>query len=374
MRIALLGDFDTFACRGLERPAASPSYHLSPGLNLLQGVQGIGRPRRFDILVCTPEVRQPTMDEGPFDRLHRLPSPRFSGSTSFFFWRRHLLLKELATIKPDIVHGQGTEGEYALTAVTSPYPDVITFHGIMERVHEVSPPPFFSLSHVPRWSEKIVAGKARHVISISSEVENFLAKHHSQAKTYRIANAMAPCFFRVQPKPADATYTLLYVGNHSAAQGAARSRGSRWRLSSRNWIVRCGCWWPVPLNKGAECRLPKMLSANACRNWESLIASNGSACSANATLAATLATKAMRWFCHPFWENMPMCIGEAMAAGVPVISTNVTGTPDWVENGRTWPAGPPGRAHRRSHRRSGLCYPTPTCAKNYPPPRASRRC
>src|ERR1700722_8371054 len=121
MRIAQLGDFDTFLFRGVERPLSHSYYRLSPGLNLARGFTELGV-RDTHYLVVTPEVDQVTVDEGPFGTLHRIPSPRGSGSTSLFLWRRHLILKELARIQPDIVHGQGTEAEYALTGVPFPYP------------------------------------------------------------------------------------------------------------------------------------------------------------------------------------------------------------------------------------------------------------
>jgi glycosyltransferase involved in cell wall biosynthesis len=43
-----------------------------------------------------------------------------------------------------------------------------------------------------------------------------------------------------------------------------------------------------------------------------------------------------------FWENMPMAIGEAMSAGVAVISTRTAGIPNWVEDGQTGLLVPPG--------------------------------
>src|SRR5882724_651766 len=160
MRIALAGGFDTYLMRGLERPAHLLPYRLSPGLNLLRGLRELGQ-RDVHILVSTSEVNAVKVDDGPFGTVYRVPCPPASGSPTFFLWRRHLLLKELARIKPDVVHGQGTEQEYAITAVTSPYPHVITFHGIMARVHQVTPPPLLSLNHVPRWIEKLVVRKAR---------------------------------------------------------------------------------------------------------------------------------------------------------------------------------------------------------------------
>jgi glycosyltransferase involved in cell wall biosynthesis len=45
------------------------------------------------------------------------------------------LLKDL---KPDIVHGQGTERDCAISAVYSGFPNVITIHGNMQRIHRMN--------------------------------------------------------------------------------------------------------------------------------------------------------------------------------------------------------------------------------------------
>jgi glycosyltransferase involved in cell wall biosynthesis len=45
-----------------------------------------------------------------------------------------------------------------------------------------------------------------------------------------------------------------------------------------------------------------------------------------------------------FWGNMPMCIGEASAAGVPVVSTRAAGIPDWVDEGKAGLLVPPGNS------------------------------
>ncbi len=338
MRIALIGDFDTFVVRGLERPLHLLPYRLSPGFNLLRGLREINA-GEIHVLVVTPEVDRPIVEPGPLGILHRLPCPRGSGSPSLFLWRRALLLRELRKIDPDIVHGQGSEGEYAFTAVTSPYPNVITFHGIMHRVHEINPPPLFSLSHVPRWVEKIVARKARHVISISQEVETFLHNRHSPARTYRLPNAMAPCFFEVQPKPDPASHTVLYVGAIQRRKGLIHLvealAAAQPRLDRPVRLLVIG-----PEAKGPEQAYAALVRSRAQElgvsnriEWLGVLRESD--------VAATLARSDMLVL-PSFWENMPMCIGEAMSAGVAVISTTAAGIPDWVEDGRTGLLVPPG--------------------------------
>ena len=332
MRIALIGDFDTFLFRGLERPLARGPYRLSPALNLARGFRELGV-KGLHYVVTTPEVKHPTTDDGPFGVLHRVPQPKFSGSTSFFLWRRHLLLRQLRRIAPDLVHGQGTEEAYAFAAVTSPYPHVITFHGVMHRVQEVEPLPFFSLSHVPRLIEKVVARKARHVISISQEVENFLRRQHSRARTYRIPNAMAPCFFEVQPSQRNTDqYALLYVGAIQPRKGLLYLVEALAIVQHQlDKLVRLSVIGPA--SGGPNAAYERRVRARA---EELNVAGQIEWMGVQNELGVARALATCDALVLPsFWENMPMCLGEAMAAGVPVISTRTAGIPDWVEHGTT---------------------------------------
>jgi glycosyltransferase involved in cell wall biosynthesis len=331
MRIALAGDFDTYLIRGMERPQHLLPYRLSPGLNLLRGLREVGG-HDVHIVVTTSEVSKAIVEDGPFGVVHRLPRPRGSGSASFHLWRRRLILRQLRAIGPDIVHGQGTEAEYGFSAVTSPYRNVITFHGIMHRVHEAVPPPLFSLSHVPRLLEKIVVRKARHVIAISREVENFLEHHHSRAHIYRIPNAMAPCFFSVQPRPPPDRFVLLYVG-------AVEPRKGLIHLVEALVLLRQRLPQPV------ELRVIGPGTAGQGGRYEQLTRARAQALGVAGQIewlgaqpeqrVADALAESHALVLPSFWENMPMCVGEAMAAAVPVISTRVAGMPDMIEDGRT---------------------------------------
>ena len=328
MRIALLGDFDTFLFRGQERPLSRSYYRLSPALNLARGFAEL-KVRDIHYLVVTPEINQVTVDEGPFGTLHRIPRPRGSGSATFYLWRRHLLWKELARIQPDIVHGQGTEQEYSFTAVTSRYPHVITFHGIMARVHQVTPPQFFSLDHVPRWMEKYVVRRVQNVISISQDVEDFLRESKSPARSFRIPNAMAPCFFEVQAAPREpGRYTLLYVGAIQERKGLIHLVEALGRLrdSFGDSLVLRVIGETKDSYKNAVSQRAVELKVDHQIEWLGV--------HREVRVAQELARSDLLVL-PSFWENMPMCIGEALAAGVPVVSTRVAGIPNWVDEGKT---------------------------------------
>lgn len=333
MRIALLGDFDTFLFRGLERPLSHSYYRLSPGLNLARGFSELGI-RDVHYLVVTPEVNRPTIDQGPFGVLHRLPCPRFSGSTGFFLWRRRLLLQELARIQPDIVHGQGTEREYAFTAVTSPYPSVVTIHGIMHRVHRVTPPPLLSLNRVPRWIEKIVTRKATDVICLSRAVEDFFHERRSPARCHLIPNAVAPCFFEVRPRPrTKKKQSILFVGNIYPLKGLDYLVDALAivlkRIESDIVLRVIG---GKSIGEG-EPAYQSMLRERATRlgiadhiEWLGVRREQEVAAALRQTDVLVLPS---------FQETAPMSVAEAMAVGVPVVATRVGGTPELVEHEKT---------------------------------------
>ncbi len=334
MRIALLGDFDTFLFRGVERPHARPCYRLSPGLNLARGFAELGI-RDIHYLVVTPEIDRLTVDDGPFGKLHRIPQPRGSGSATFFLWRRHLIRKELARIQPDIVHGQGTEAEYAFTAVTSPYPNIITVHGIMHRVHRVNPPPLLSLNHVPRWIEKFVVHCAGNVICLSQEVEHFFKERGSRARCHFIPNAVAPCFFEVQPQPrAEDGFTLLFVGSIYPLKGllylieALAESQQKFGVKLQLRIVgqTGGGAEGVEYETGLRRRAEELHIADRIQ-WLGVLKERD--------VAGQLAQSDVLVL-PSFQETLPMAVAEAMAAGVPVIATR-----GWhCGVGRTQPDGP----------------------------------
>lgn len=333
MRIALIGDFDTYVVRGLERPAELLPYRSMPGLNLLRGLREIGA-ADVHIVVVTDEVQKTTVEQGPFGSVHRLPCPVLSGSGSLFLWRRHLILRQLRRIQPSIVHGQGTEREYAFTAVTSSYPNVITVHGIMHRVHRVIRPPLLSLSHVPRWIEKLVVRKARHVICISREVEDFLRQRRSPARCHHIPNAIAPCFFEVEPqRPPEDERVLLFVGTIYPLKGlihlvealpaVQKATGKRVGLTiiGRAGGVRAGADYEERVRRRAE-----ELNVSQNLHWAGVLTEREVAQAMAQSDALVLPS---------FQESAPMCIAEAMAAAVPVVATRVGGIPDLVDDGKT---------------------------------------
>ena len=76
--------------------------------------------------------------------------------------------RELAILRPDIVHGQGTERDCSLSAVFSGYPNVLTIHGNMRRVALVTQARPFSFYWLAAQLEAFAVKRTRGVICISN--------------------------------------------------------------------------------------------------------------------------------------------------------------------------------------------------------------
>ena len=101
--------------------------------------------------------------------------------------------RKLQEIQPDIVHGQGTERDCAISAVLSGFPNVLTIHGCMNaiaKLHQARVGTFYWLaSHV----ENFTVPRTHGVICISEYVENLVKKY--QVPTWIVPNPIQKMFF-----------------------------------------------------------------------------------------------------------------------------------------------------------------------------------
>jgi len=326
MRIALIGDLDTRTLFEMDSNSTIPTQ--TPALNLARGLQELGG-CDVHIVKVTTEVLQSETRKTRLGTVHRLPCPKGSGSISLFLWRRHLILRELQKIQPDVVHGQGTEREHAFTAVTSPFPHVITIHGVMARIHELFPPPWLSTQHVARWMERYTIQRARDVICISHLTEEFLVKMGCRARRHPIPNAMSPRFLGMErPSRSGTGMRLLFVGAIMERKGVGLI------VEALPELIKL-------LNQPVELAVAGMGIGNHVTQLQARATELGVASfiqwvgPQDETGVADQMNKSDVLVLPSFVDNMPMCVGEAMAAAVPVIATTVGGIPQMVEHGKT---------------------------------------
>jgi glycosyltransferase involved in cell wall biosynthesis len=230
--------------------------------------------------------------------------------------------RKLREIRPDIVHGQGSERDQNISAVFSGFPNVITIHGNMRLVAKVQRARPFTFQWLAARLEEFTVPRAGGVVCITNHTRQAVGS--LARKTWVVPNAVDSSFFDVERAPSpvprvlciatvyplknqnaliravdslhpDGKFELVFLGVADRKNDYAREFFSL--VETRPW-----------------CRYAGFADRNALRQY---IAS-----------AVGLVLPSLE-------ENCPMSILEAMAVGVPVAAAQVGGVPDLVRQGET---------------------------------------
>jgi glycosyltransferase involved in cell wall biosynthesis len=146
------------------------------------------------ILSCNPvRVAQPVSKIASNITHHSLFVPRWGWLKTGYQGCIRAVRTKLKEIRPDIVHGQGTERECAICAALSGYPSVVTIHGVMRAIHDLTRSNYLNYYWFARHLETFALRRIRGVISISPYVEALVAPLTS--RTWFIPNALQDFFF-----------------------------------------------------------------------------------------------------------------------------------------------------------------------------------
>jgi glycosyltransferase involved in cell wall biosynthesis len=117
----------------------------------------------------------------------------------------------LREIKPDLVHGQGTERDCAVSAIFSGFPNVLTIHGNMRAVANFYHSPIGSFHWLTARLETLALHKTAGVLCNSAYTERLVAP--CARRIWRVPNPLRLPFFE-QPLPARHNHRplLLNVG------------------------------------------------------------------------------------------------------------------------------------------------------------------
>jgi glycosyltransferase involved in cell wall biosynthesis len=224
-------------------------------------------------------------------------------------------------IKPDIVHGQGTERDCAVSAVFSGFPNVLTIHGNMRLIAEVNKAKPLSFLWLAAQLEKVTLPHTCGVVCISRYTQN--AVKDLVPKTWVVPNAVDEAFFSVDAQR-NASRTILCVGMvcHRKNQNAFIKALDPVAAQEKIKLLFLG-----GVNK-EEAFGSEFLGLVARRSWcEYGGFANREDLRKHFKTASLLALPSLE-------DNCPMVVLEAMAAGVPVLAANVGGLPDLIEDGK----------------------------------------
>lgn len=245
---------------------------------------------------------------------HILPGAPLGTLTGF--WKdQRILDKCLKSVSPDVVHAQGA-GHNGIVAMRSNYPTVVTIHEIMTREAGYYSGFTNRARHrlLSMLSERHCIRRAKHTILISPYVSEYFGDRLSGTK-HLIANPIADSFFNLARQ--DDTNRVLFAGRLIPRKGVmdlihATSMVPR-SLSMQ--LILAGSMddqhYVDQLRSEAE-----SLGVSDIVEFRGLL--NDEEYREEMSRCALLVLPS-------YQETAPMVIAEAMAAGVPVVATDVGG-------------------------------------------------
>lgn len=228
--------------------------------------------------------------------------------------------RKLHELKPDIVHGSGTERYCALAAAFSGYPNVVTVRGNMRSVATSLNARPFSYPWLSAMLERFALSRTNGVVCLSTYSRNLARSLNS--RLWQIPNAVDTDFFNV-PRCPDGK-TLLCLANivpYKNQIGLIEALDSSDAMGQYQVVFAGGM--PDKSSYAGEF-LAQVKKRSWCR-YDGF---------ADRTRVRELLQTAVAVI-HPSLEdNCPMAILEAMAVGVPVAASGIGGIPDIIEDRR----------------------------------------
>jgi len=188
----------------------TPSLGSAP-YALLEGLAEYGAEHEIHVIACNQKIMP--SDEKLFGNVwfHSLHVPKIGWLRTGYQGCIRAVRRKLRDIRPDIVHGQGTERDSAISAVFSGYPNVLTIHGNMKELARLFRAPAFSVGGLAARLEDFTLPRTAGVFCNSAYTESLVAPRAK--KVWRVPNALRGAFFRpIEYPTVNAAPAVLNVG------------------------------------------------------------------------------------------------------------------------------------------------------------------
>ncbi|MDH5179694.1 MAG: glycosyltransferase family 4 protein [Gammaproteobacteria bacterium] len=292
-------------------------------LGLVRGLLSINA-GDIHMVTMEQEIKQPVVESVMGVTVHRLPR----GRTPLFLDLmmgpgKRQLENYIRSLNPDIVHYHET---YGLCADLRDFPQVMTIHGFDSLNVVTEQKAFWRLrSKIWHWLEKRYVKRLKHIISITQYVRDEI-EQLTDAQIYDIDNAINAKYFDLQrnEKPG----RLFFAGWLNPRKNALGL------INGFIKVIKSGRDGELHLAGEAKIewyakKIQDLIAEHQLHDKVKLLGRIPQ------TEVQRELTEASIFVLPSYQENAPMAIAEAMAVGVPVISSNLCGMPYMIDDKRT---------------------------------------
>ena len=302
--------------------AAVPYFGTAPEA-LLQGFASVPE-LTVHVVSCTRAKMKSPAKLAPNVFFHSLSVPKLGWMRTAYQGCIRAVRQKLRHIQPDIVHGQGTEGDCALSAVFSGFPNVLTVHGNQRLIAAVTKAKPFSLPWLAAGLERITIPRSKGVVCLTHHTQEAVAG--LARRTWVVPNAVDESFFSINVDPPSSEPPAILCIGHVCP------------LKNQNAFIRA--LDPLAVERKFKVFFLGQISPGRPYDDEFLSLVKGRAWCWHGGFADREKVKgyfqqAALLALPSLEDNCPMVVLEAMAAGVPVVAAKVGGLPDLIEEGRT---------------------------------------
>jgi glycosyltransferase involved in cell wall biosynthesis len=296
----------------------SPVFGTAP-TGLLDGFEHLGSEVEVHVVSCTRRPMRAPFKLAENVWFHQPVVPRLGWGRSAFLGSAWAVRKLLREIKPDIVHGQGTERDCAMAAVLSGFPNVLTIHGNM-RIHAKRPETKGSFYYkMAAALESFCLRRTDGVVAISRYTMDLV--NPLSERTWLLPNAVDQRFFSLSLTP-PAVPRILFVGSLDERKNPlGLLQACEQMLSDGQCTLALAGQFHAEGEYGK-----KVMAMVASLPGVSLLGFLDRSNLANEFAQSSLLVL------PTFEDNCPMVVLEAMAAGLPVAASRVGGVPDLVSH------------------------------------------
>jgi glycosyltransferase involved in cell wall biosynthesis len=176
---------------------SNPRPHFNAGIEaLMEGFAGLPDVE-VHIVSCTQQpMSSPTKLAGNI-WFHSLHVPKFGWLRTFYQGCIRATRCKLREIRPDIVHGYGTERDCALSAVRSGFPSVVSIQGNMAEIARLTRARFGTFYWLTARLENFTLPRAAGVIANSTYTEKLVRPRAK--KVWLVFPALLPAFLEPVP-------------------------------------------------------------------------------------------------------------------------------------------------------------------------------